>query len=77
MTTKTFNWKIFFVLLAASIFGVIAIIPYSLALQGSRLSSANLPMPLWLLIPLQVLQNAILFAVVIVIGMWAANTADL
>jgi membrane protease YdiL (CAAX protease family) len=77
MTTKPFNWKIFFILLAASIFGVVAIIPYSLALQGGSLSQANLPMPLWLLLPLQILQNAILFAVVIALGLLAANRVGL
>ena len=77
MTTKPFNWKIFFILLAASVFGVVAVLPYSLALQGSTLSQLNLPMPLWLLIMLQVLQNAVLFAVVIALGMLAANRVGL
>ncbi len=74
---KTFNWKIFFILLAASIVGVAAVIPYSLAVQGSTLSELDLPIPTWLLISLQVLQNAVMFAVVIFIGLHAANRVGL
>jgi hypothetical protein len=74
---KPFNWKIFFILLAASIVGVVAVIPYSLALQNLNLSELNLPIPVWLLIPLQVLQNAIMFAIAIGIGLLAANRVGL
>jgi Type II CAAX prenyl endopeptidase Rce1-like len=74
---KLFNWKIFFILLAASIFGVVAVIPYSLALQGITLDQSNLPMPLWMLIPLQVIQNGVMFAIAIGIGLWAANRTGL
>jgi hypothetical protein len=74
---KPFNWKIFFILLAASIFGVVAVIPYSLALQGNTLNQSKLPMPLWMLIPLQVIQNGVIFAIIIGIGLWAANRTGL
>jgi hypothetical protein len=74
---KPFNWRIFFILLAASIVGFIAVIPYSLALQGPTLSELNLPIPLWLLILLQVIQNAIMFAIAIWIGLHAANRVGL
>ncbi|MFZ5921348.1 MAG: type II CAAX prenyl endopeptidase Rce1 family protein [Chloroflexota bacterium] len=77
MTTKPFNWKIYFILLAASVFGVVAVLPYSLALQGNQLANLQLPMPIWLLITLQVLQNAVLFAVVIAVGLLAANRVGL
>ncbi len=70
---KPFNWKIFWILLAACVFGVIAILPYSLALQSSALAQAKLPMPLPLLLAVQVLQNAVMFAVAIFIGLAAAN----
>jgi Type II CAAX prenyl endopeptidase Rce1-like len=74
---KPFNWKIFFILLAASIVGVVAVLPYTLAIQGSRLSELNLPIPIWLLISLQVAQSAVLFAVIILLGMLAANRVGL
>jgi hypothetical protein len=76
---KKFDWRIFFILLAAATFGVIAIIPYSLALQAGQLTAfeAQLPMPLSLLIVLQILQNMVLFAVAIGLGMMAANRIGL
>jgi hypothetical protein len=74
---KPFNWKIFFILLATSIVGVVAIIPYSLALQSASLSKLNVTIPFWLLITLQVLQNVVMFAIVISIGLLAANRVGL
>jgi len=76
-TTKPFNWKIFFILLAASVLGVIAVLPYTLALQADALAKMTLPMPLPLLLSLQVLQNAIMFAVAILIGLFLANRIGL
>ena len=74
---KSFSWKIFFILLAASIVGVVAVLPYSLAIQGSQLSELNLPIPAWLLILLQIIQNAVLFSVVLLVGLFAANRVGL
>ena len=74
-TTKPFNWKIFFILLAACVWGVIAILPYVLDLQKDQL--AQLPIPLWALLPVQILQNAILFAVAIGLGLFIANRIGL
>ena len=74
---KKFSWKIFFILLGASIFGVVAVLPYSLASQGDSLAQLGVSMPLWLLLVLQVLQNAVLFAVVILVGLLAANRVGL
>jgi hypothetical protein len=45
LMNKPFQWKIFFVLWIASIFGVIAVIPYSLALQSGTLQDLELPFP--------------------------------
>ena len=74
---KKFSWKIFFILLGVSIFGIVAVLPYSLAIQGSSLSQLDVPMPIWLLLTLQVLQNGVMFAVVILIGLLAANRVGL
>jgi hypothetical protein len=57
--------------------GVIVVLPYFLAIQGSRLSELNSPIPTWLLISIQVLQNAVLFAIVIALGLLAANRVGL
>lgn len=71
------NWKVFLVLWIASILSVIAILPYSLSLQSSIVQNLNLPLPLPVVIILQVIQNAILFAVLIFSGMWMASRVGL
>ena len=74
-TAKPFNWKIFFILLAACTWGVIAILPYVLDLQKDLL--AKVPMPLWVLLPIQTLQNCILFAVTGGLGLLIAGRIGL
>ena len=74
---KPFNWTIFLILLVASIVGTVAVLPYTLALQSSALADLELPIPLWLLITLQVLQSTVLLAVVILFGLLAANRVGL
>lgn len=74
---KRYNWKVFFILWAASIFGVIAIISYSLALQSAALQRTPLPLPLWILIPIQVTQNAGLFAIATGVGLLLASRTGL
>ena len=76
-TLKTFPWKIFFILWAASIFGFVALLPYVLALQAETLANIQLPIPLPLLLLIQTFQNAILFAVVILIGLFLAKRIGL
>jgi hypothetical protein len=52
--------------------GVVAVIPYSLALQAGTLAQLSLPIPLWLLISIQVAQNAVLLAVATGAGLFLA-----
>jgi membrane protease YdiL (CAAX protease family) len=80
MSKSPFNWKLFFVLLAGAIFGLVAIIPYSLALQGDAVIAAvaeQLAMPLWALIAIQIAQQVVLFAVAIWVGMSFAKSVGL
>jgi len=74
---KTFNWKIFFILWIAAIFGVIAIIPYTLTLQGVTSQSVGLPMPLPLLLTIQIAQNAVMFGILTALGLFFANRIGL
>ena len=77
--TKKFDWRIFFILLAAATFGILAIFPYSLALQAGQLEAVKnqLPYPMPVLITIQVLENMVMFAVAIGLGMLAANRIGL
>ena len=76
METKRFNWKLFFILWIASLLGVVAIIPYSLTLQGP-MALAMLPMPLELLLAIQLGQNALLFGIAIALGLLLADRIGL
>jgi Type II CAAX prenyl endopeptidase Rce1-like len=74
---KPFNWKIFWILVAAATFGLIAIIPYSFASQGGPPSQAALPMPLPLLVTIQIASQVLLFGVAIWVGLSFANQIGL
>lgn len=65
------NWKAFGVLLAAGLFGVLAIFPYLMELVESsmfaQVPASDLPMPL--VLALALLQNGVLLALTILIGL--------
>ena len=71
------NWKVFFILWIAVIFGTIAVLPYVLELQGEVLENLNLPMSLPALIALQVTQSAVLFGLLIAAGLFFAGRTSL
>ncbi len=65
------NRKLFLILWMASIFGVIAILPYVFTLQGGI--PENSQIPIYLLIIGQIIQNAIIFAIAILVGLKLAK----
>jgi len=71
------NWKVFFILLAAFAFGLFAITPYSLALQQNALANVQLPLPLAVLIPIQILSQTLLFGIFIALGLFFASRTGL
>lgn len=64
---KLVNWKLFLALLLASLFSILAIMPFILTLQGDLLKSIPMPLPFVLLII--VAQSIFLFAILIFIGL--------
>ncbi len=74
---KRSNWVIFLILFLASIAGLIAVLPYSLALQGGIPAQQNLPMPLWQLILIQLGSQVALFAFACAMGLSFANSIGL
>lgn len=72
---RLISWKVFFILWIAAILATLAVLPYSLELQSGTLASANLPLPL--VIAIQMVQNAILFAIMIFGGMFFASRVGL
>ncbi len=71
---KTF-WKMFIILLLACLFGFLTILPYSFTLQGGV--PQNLPIPLYLLLIIQAVQNMIIFSVAIFLGLKLAGKVGL
>jgi len=68
MNIKTLiNWKLYFLLLAASIVSIVAIMPYVLTIQGDALKAVPMSLPLVVLI--SVIQSAVLFAILLFIGL--------
>ena len=74
---KTINWKVFWILLIASITATILLLPYAMEVQSSAVDLTKLPMPLPLVITLQIVQNAILFAIAIFGGLFFAGRVGL
>jgi len=72
---RIINWKLYFILLTASILSVIAVLPYALTLQGETLKAVDLPIPLLLLI--SIIQSSVMFAVLIFIGLKLTITTGL
>ena len=64
---KLVNWKIYFILLSASVLSILAIMPFILTLQGEILNAVPMPLPLVILII--VAQSSLLFAVLTFIGL--------
>ncbi|HEY5981948.1 MAG TPA: CPBP family glutamic-type intramembrane protease [Anaerolineales bacterium] len=80
MTKSAFNWKLFSLLLAGAVLGLIAIVPYSLALQGDAAvaaAAAQANMPLWLLITIQLATQVITFGVATWVGLSFASSVGL
>ncbi|MDO8755745.1 MAG: CPBP family glutamic-type intramembrane protease, partial [Anaerolineales bacterium] len=71
------NWKVFIVLWIAAILATIASLPYVLELQSGVLAQLNLPISLPMLIVLQVVQSAVIFAIAIFLGMLLAKRVGL
>ncbi|MFQ6059014.1 MAG: CPBP family intramembrane glutamic endopeptidase [Anaerolineae bacterium] len=71
---RRLTWKVFGVLMAGALVGLLAVLPYTLTLAGPL---PPLPIPLWLLLILQTVQNLVLFAIAIGLGLWLGGKVGL
>jgi membrane protease YdiL (CAAX protease family) len=71
------NWKVFFILWIAAIVAVILLLPYAFEVQSSAIDLTKLPLPLPVVLVIQILQNAILFAIVVFAGLFFAGRVGL
>lgn len=69
------NWKLYVILLSASVFSIIAIMPYILTLQADVFK--NLPMPLPVALLVSVIQSAVLIAILLFIGLRLSEKFEL
>ncbi len=67
--SNKFNWKLFLRVWSTATFGLIAALPYSLAIKGTDLSQLQLPLPLWLVITIQIGSQVLLFGLLIGFGL--------
>lgn len=71
------NWKVFFILWVAAILATLLVLPYALELLSPGIDLTALGMPLPVIIILQTVQTAILFAIVIFFGLLLAGRVGL
>lgn len=71
------NWKVFWILLIAAILATILLLPYAMEIQSSAVDLTKLALPLPVVLTLQILQNAILFAIAIFGGLFFAGRVGL
>ena len=64
------TWRVFGVLMAGALVGVVGILPYALTLLDGCLSVSDTPPPLWILLPLQVGQSMVLIGAATALGLW-------
>jgi hypothetical protein len=69
------NWRAFWALTAAGLAGTLAVIPAALSAQAELLK--DLPIPLWVILPLQTVQNAVLIGVAVCLGLWLGGKVNL
>ena len=74
---KKFNWKLFFILYSGVIFGLFSVIPYTLTLQSEQLNSTELPMPLEIIIIIQLSANILILGLITGLGLYLGRKYNL
>jgi hypothetical protein len=77
MDRPGYPWKIFWLLLIASVAGVGAVLPYVFALSPKLISAGPLTMPLSVVIAVQLMESTIVFAALISLGLFLARAVGL
>jgi membrane protease YdiL (CAAX protease family) len=71
---RQLSWKVFVVLMAGAVVGLLAVLPYYIALFGLP---PELQMPLWQVFVLGLVQSLALFALAIALGLWLGGKVGL
>ena len=75
LRTQKFSWRTFWLLTGAGVLGVMATIPAALTAQKDLLK--DFPIPLWVILPVQILQNAVLIGGAVGVGLWLGKKVGL
>ncbi|MFQ5885906.1 MAG: type II CAAX prenyl endopeptidase Rce1 family protein [Anaerolineae bacterium] len=75
LSDRALFWREFFILLGAGLLGVIAVLPYTITLQGGV--PKELPIPFPLLLAIGVAQNGLILALAIGVGLLCARRVGL
>lgn len=77
-TASAYPWKVFWLLLAAGIFGIAAIIPYAFSLLRTFVGAHHpLPIPLPVIVVLQCVQGVVVLALAVGLGLLFARKIGL
>lgn len=71
------NWTLFWVLVGMGMIGAIGIIPYSLAVNRDRMQQAQSSLPMPVMLVVGILQNGLLLALAVWLGLAAAGATGL
>jgi membrane protease YdiL (CAAX protease family) len=74
---RPFIWKLFFIIWIAVVLSTVALIPYALTLQKPILEKTTLPMPLYQIVILQLIGNAIFMGLLVGAGLCLATRTGL
>jgi len=72
-----YNWRLFFLLWGLASFGLLASVPYVLALQQQTLSSVHLRLPVPAVISIEVVLEILILGALTGIGLWLAEQIGL
>lgn len=70
-----FSWRVALVLVLAIPLAMLAVLPYTLTIQGGL--PAELPMPLWLLLTIQIGTQALIIGAIAIVGLFLASRCGL
>jgi len=77
VSRKPYNWRLLAILVVAILVSLILVTPYSLSLQANILATAELPLPLAVLLPIQWVANTVVYGIVAAIGLFVAGRIGL
>lgn len=71
---KIINWKLYWIVFGAGLFGVVASLPFILDLQSNTLGLDPLPLPILLI---TIVQNGVFVGLATFVGLWLAPEVGL